>query len=210
MEAQSRRPIFLPSFSSWKFTSCSLTAGLHIYFWISFIPAVVSKLNLSCLFSLDLNWTILVLIEQPWFHLPKIVMLVGTKLQHVVSSLALEIVEQSGPSVGIQLKPRDDLFWFGKPEILLRLIQFIIFQVSTHDSLMIYVICFVILFLILFCFFLMQNAFEMATFIWSLVKRLPLFCSISFLSTNSICMNFHLRCVFSGDLSRDRVSWKTI
>lgn len=69
-----------------------------------------------------------------------LVMLVGTKLQHVVSSLALEVLEQTGPAIGTQIKPRDDLFWFGKPEILLRLIQFIIFQ----------------------------NAFEMATFIWSL------------------------------------------
>ncbi|XVF45227.1 hypothetical protein PTKIN_Ptkin02bG0188300 [Pterospermum kingtungense] len=83
--------------------------GLNIYFWLSFIPAVL-------------------------------VMLVGTKLQHVVSSLALEIKEQTGPPTGAQVKPRDDLFWFGKPEILLRLLQFIIFQ----------------------------NAFEMATFIWSL------------------------------------------
>ncbi|KAG2705393.1 hypothetical protein I3760_05G050800 [Carya illinoinensis] len=83
--------------------------GLNIYFWLSFIPAIL-------------------------------VMLVGTKLQHVVSSLALEIGEQTGPSVAGQVKPRDDLFWFGKPDILLRLIQFIIFQ----------------------------NAFEMATFIWSL------------------------------------------
>ncbi|XP_062026389.1 MLO-like protein 4 isoform X2 [Rosa rugosa] len=83
--------------------------GLNIYFWLSFIPAIL-------------------------------VMLVGTKLQHVVSSLALEIVEQTGPAVGTEVKPRDDLFWFGKPVILLRLIQFIIFQ----------------------------NAFEMATFLWSL------------------------------------------
>lgn len=60
-------------------------------------------------------------------------MLVGTKLQHVVSSLALEIGEQTGPSVAGQVKPRDDLFWFGKPDILLRLIQFIIFQVVTCD-----------------------------------------------------------------------------
>lgn len=43
--------------------------GLNIYFWISFIPAIL-------------------------------VMLVGTKLQHVVSLLALEIVEPKGPSVG--------------------------------------------------------------------------------------------------------------
>ncbi|CAL8108585.1 unnamed protein product [Prunus armeniaca] len=83
--------------------------GLNIYFWLSFIPAIL-------------------------------VMLVGTKLQHVVSSLALEIVEQTGPATRTQVKPRDDLFWFGKPVILLRLIQFIIFQ----------------------------NAFEMATFLWSL------------------------------------------
>ncbi|KAG6779979.1 hypothetical protein POTOM_016385 [Populus tomentosa] len=84
--------------------------GLNIYFWLSFIPAIL-------------------------------VMLVGTKLQHVVSTLALEIGEQTGPSIGNQVKPRDGLFWFGKPDISLRLIQFIIFQ----------------------------NAFEMATFIWSLV-----------------------------------------
>ncbi|KAB2091666.1 hypothetical protein ES319_A03G207700v1 [Gossypium barbadense] len=83
--------------------------GLNIYFWLSFIPAIL-------------------------------VMLVGTKLQHVVSSLALEIKEQTGPPTGAQVKPRDDLFWFRKPDILLRLIQFIIFQ----------------------------NAFEMATFLWSL------------------------------------------
>ncbi|PQQ01973.1 MLO-like protein 4 [Prunus yedoensis var. nudiflora] len=60
--------------------------GLNIYFWLSFIPAIVR------------------------------------------------------PATGTQVKPRDDLFWFGKPVILLRLIQFIIFQ----------------------------NAFEMATFLWSL------------------------------------------
>ncbi|XP_042054157.1 MLO-like protein 4 [Salvia splendens] len=80
--------------------------GLNIYFWLSFIPAIL-------------------------------VMVVGTKLQHVVSLLALEV---AGPSVGSEVKPRDALFWFGKPEILSRLIQFISFQ----------------------------NAFEMATFIWSL------------------------------------------
>ncbi|KAK4337835.1 hypothetical protein RND71_042322 [Anisodus tanguticus] len=83
--------------------------GLNVYFWLSFVPAIL-------------------------------VMLVGTKLQHVVSLLALEIAEPKGPVSGAQVKPRDGLFWFGKPKILLRLIQFISFQ----------------------------NAFEMATFIWSL------------------------------------------
>ncbi|KAF8111055.1 hypothetical protein N665_0076s0059 [Sinapis alba] len=89
---------------------CINVHGLNMYFWLSFIPAIL-------------------------------VMLVGTKLEHVVSKLALEVKEQqTGTSGGAQVKPRDGLFWFGKPEILLRLIQFIIFQ----------------------------NAFEMATFIWFL------------------------------------------
>ena len=111
----------------------SFAAGLNIYFWLSFIPAIVSlysdayyctqrkslRNNLPC--SLYC-WCFVSLI-----FMSKLVMLVGTKLQHVVSSLALEIVE---PTVGTQVKPRDDLFWFGKPVILLRLIQFIIFQVT--------------------------------------------------------------------------------
>ncbi|OAY65627.1 MLO-like protein 4, partial [Ananas comosus] len=80
--------------------------GLNIYFWLSFVPAISSV----AYFSEDL------------------VMLVGTELQHVVVQLALEVVEATGPCVGTQLKPRDDLFWFGKPEILLWLIQFISFQ----------------------------------------------------------------------------------
>ncbi|KAH7575777.1 hypothetical protein JRO89_XS02G0217400 [Xanthoceras sorbifolium] len=50
-----------------------------------------------------------------------LVMLVGTKLEHVVSSLALEIMEQTGQPIGTQVKPRDDLFWFRKPEILMPL-----------------------------------------------------------------------------------------
>ncbi|CAI0375334.1 unnamed protein product [Linum tenue] len=95
--------------------------GLNVYFWLSFIPAIVSTVVAVVL-------------------LVMLVMVVGTKLQHVVSLLALEVLQQQGPSAGTQVKPRDDLFWFGKPVILLRLIQFIIFQ----------------------------NAFEMATFIWSL------------------------------------------
>lgn len=57
-------------------------------------------------------------------------MLVGTKLEHVVAQLALDVAGATGPCVGTQLKPRDDLFWFGKPEILLWLIQFISFQVN--------------------------------------------------------------------------------
>lgn len=67
-----------------------------------------------------------------------LILLIGTKLHHVVVQLAVEIMDTS--PLYHQFKLRDDLFWFGKPHLLLWLIQFISFQ----------------------------NASEMATFIWSL------------------------------------------
>lgn len=67
-----------------------------------------------------------------------LVLLVGTKLQHVIATLALENAGITGYFTGSRLKPRDDLFWFKKPELLLSLIHFVLFQ----------------------------NAFELASFFW--------------------------------------------
>lgn len=67
-----------------------------------------------------------------------LVLLVGAKLQHVIATLALENAGITGFFNGMKLKPRDDLFWFKKPELLLWLIHFILFQ----------------------------NAFELASFFW--------------------------------------------
>ncbi|XP_068645444.1 MLO-like protein 11 [Aristolochia californica] len=59
-----------------------------------------------------------------------LVLLVGTKLQHVIATLALENAGVTGFFRGSRLNPRDDLFWFKKPELLLFLIHFILFQNS--------------------------------------------------------------------------------
>ncbi|XP_020577436.1 MLO-like protein 11 [Phalaenopsis equestris] len=67
-----------------------------------------------------------------------LVLLVGAKLQHVIATLALESVEITENLSSYRLKPRDDLFWFKKPDLLLSLIHFILFQ----------------------------NAFELASFFW--------------------------------------------
>ncbi|XP_057837883.2 MLO-like protein 11 isoform X2 [Cryptomeria japonica] len=67
-----------------------------------------------------------------------LVLIVGAKLQHVIATLALENVTGSGHLTGSKIKPRDELFWFNKPELLLSLIHFILFQ----------------------------NAFELASFFW--------------------------------------------
>jgi hypothetical protein len=98
---------------------------------------------------------------------------VGTELQHVVAQLALEVVEATATNVGTQLKLRDDLFWFGKPRVLWWLIQFISFQVISYYRRY----CCAALNKVLLehvahpnfysCF---QNAFEMATFLWFLVR----------------------------------------
>lgn len=118
----------------WIFTFGFLSSlPLWVYIDIFFYHYIYSKSlcnNFAC--SIFCWWII------SKNSMSKLVMVVGTKLQHVVSSLALEIVEQTGPTVGTQVKPRDDLFWFGKPVILLRLIQFIIFQVTCISYLVSY------------------------------------------------------------------------
>jgi mlo protein len=57
---------------------------------------------------------------------------VGAKLQHVIATLALENAgfSQYGRFAGIAgtVKPRDELFWFKKPQLVLGLILFVLFQ----------------------------------------------------------------------------------
>lgn len=67
------------------------------------------------------------------FLFMQLVLLVGTKLQHVIATLALESVVVPGFFHGGKLKPRDELFWFKKPELLLSLIHFVLFQVSSSS-----------------------------------------------------------------------------
>ncbi|KAJ4785154.1 MLO-like protein [Rhynchospora pubera] len=65
-----------------------------------------------------------------------LVLIVGAKLQHVIATLSIESAGLGGMEG--RLQPRDDLFWFKKPELLLELIHFVLFQ----------------------------NAFELASFFW--------------------------------------------
>lgn len=108
--------------------------GWYTYFWIAFIPTLT-------------------------------VLLVGMKLQQIITSLALEVMggveKKSIGDTGAKperavaekmldddlklekihaIKPRDDLFWFNRPQLLLYLVHFMLFQ----------------------------NAFEFAFFFWGL------------------------------------------
>lgn len=67
----------------------------------------------------------------------------GTKLEHVILQLAHEIAEKHVAIEGeLIVTPSDNHFWFDRPQIILFLIHFILFQ----------------------------NAFEIAFFFWILVS----------------------------------------
>ncbi|CAA7020835.1 unnamed protein product [Microthlaspi erraticum] len=85
------------------------THGLRSYLWLPFIPLVVA-------------------------------LIVGTKLQVIITKMGLRIQERGDVVIGTPVvKPGDDLFWFGKPRLVLFLIHLVLFT----------------------------NAFQLAFFAWS-------------------------------------------
>ncbi|KAF3593880.1 hypothetical protein DY000_02027233 [Brassica cretica] len=63
--------------------------------------------------------------------LPLILLLmVGAKLENIISTLAVDVCEKRNRAEEAVIKPSDELFWFHKPEIVLQIIHFILFQNS--------------------------------------------------------------------------------
>ncbi|CAI5527648.1 unnamed protein product [Closterium sp. Naga37s-1] len=59
-----------------------------------------------------------------------IALAVGTKLEYIVSLLALESAHVTGNCEGCHLKPRGSLFWFKRPTFMLSLLHFALFVSS--------------------------------------------------------------------------------
>ncbi|XP_059429467.1 MLO-like protein 6 [Corylus avellana] len=58
-----------------------------------------------------------------------IILLVGTKLQVIITKMALRIQERGEVVQGVPVvQPGDDLFWFNRPRLILYLINFVLFQ----------------------------------------------------------------------------------
>lgn len=76
----------------------------------------------------------------------QLVVVVGAKQEMVIATLALESAgfRQGGRYAG-EMNPRDELFWFNKPQLVLFLIHLVLFQ----------------------------NSFEMATFLSFAVSAFP-------------------------------------
>ncbi|BAF14807.2 Os04g0444400 [Oryza sativa Japonica Group] len=75
------------------------------------------------------------------FLCEKLLLLIGTKLEHIITQLAYEVATKHTAVEGdIAVSPSDNLFWFHSPRLVLALLRFILFQ----------------------------NAFEFAYFIWTM------------------------------------------
>lgn len=60
-----------------------------------------------------------------------LLLLVGAKLEHVISQLAYDIAEKHSAIEGdLVVRPSDEHFWFQRPRIILCLVHFILFQNS--------------------------------------------------------------------------------
>ncbi|KAI3461450.1 hypothetical protein Pfo_018113 [Paulownia fortunei] len=58
-----------------------------------------------------------------------IILLVGTKLQVIITKMGLRIQERGEVVKGVPVvQPGDDLFWFNRPRLILYLINFVLFQ----------------------------------------------------------------------------------
>ncbi|XP_044504371.1 MLO-like protein 6 [Mangifera indica] len=74
------------------------THGWHSYLWLPFIPLIV-------------------------------ILLVGTKLQVIITKMGLRIMERGEVVKGVPVvEPGDNLFWFNRPQLILYLINFVLFQ----------------------------------------------------------------------------------
>ncbi|PWA83152.1 seven transmembrane MLO family protein [Artemisia annua] len=61
--------------------------------------------------------------------IPMIVLLIGTKLQVIITKMGLSIQERGEVVQGVPVvQPGDDLFWFNRPRLILCLINFVLFQ----------------------------------------------------------------------------------
>lgn len=69
------------------------------------------------------------LITSSWFEW-QLLLLVGAKLEHIITSLGHRVAEKTVPIDEARVQPSDEHFWLEKPAIVLDLIQFILFQNS--------------------------------------------------------------------------------
>jgi mlo protein len=60
---------------------------------------------------------------------------ISTKLEHIITTMAVRIVNSSTVVTGIpNVMLTDELFWFKRPKLIIKCIHFVLFQVSNLDK----------------------------------------------------------------------------
>ncbi|KAK3034199.1 hypothetical protein RJ639_034339 [Escallonia herrerae] len=88
--------------------------GWEALFWASLIPLIIKYVREGLIF----------------FDCAQIILAVGTKLQAILTKIAFEITERHAVVQGIPLvQASNKYFWFGRPQLILSLIHFALFQI---------------------------------------------------------------------------------
>lgn len=102
----------------------------------------------------------------------QILLLVGVKLQVIITKMGKRTHEMADVVKGTPtVQPGDDLFWFGRPQLVLLLINFVLFQVNRSTVFIVKIANGIFLTPTSNIFLLaMQNAFQVAFFLWGWVS----------------------------------------
>lgn len=77
------------------------------------------------------------------FNELKVILVVGAKLQMIISKLGLRIQDKGDVVKGAPVvEPGDDLFWFGRPRFILFLIHLVLFTVILFTLIRCIYLCF--------------------------------------------------------------------
>ncbi|KAH0457947.1 hypothetical protein IEQ34_013262 [Dendrobium chrysotoxum] len=70
----------------------------------------------------------------------QLLLIVGAKLEHIITRLAIKLAETHTDGQGHRVKPSDEHFWFKQPNLVLYLIHFILFQNSFEIAFLFWII----------------------------------------------------------------------
>jgi Mlo family len=141
----------------------NLNSKLHeillLFHWSSFLCLQLNVLT-GC-------WASKVMCKKHNFMLLifQLILAVGTKLQAIIASMALEIQERHAVIQGMPLvKLSDHHFWLGRPRMVLFMIHFSLFVVWKLSFLTVRSIVLINLKRVPFIY--LQNAFQLTYFLW--------------------------------------------
>ncbi|KAK3022162.1 hypothetical protein RJ639_045357 [Escallonia herrerae] len=108
--------------------------GWHTYFWLSFLPLVVSEMTIP----FYCHWFSFMYKQRHKIREWQLLLVVGAKLEYIITSLA-RAFGSTGDNEAASVKPSDEHFWFHRPSIVLYLIHFILFQNSFEIAFFIWI-----------------------------------------------------------------------